>query len=179
MNPFKVPLEKLIVTVKLIKPQLIDAIGVEALHFIDNNFKRQGFAGETFIPWDKRKKNDKVQRKILVLTGTLRRSFVKTDSENFTTISSDVPYAQVHNEGGIINRPSRGAILNYTGINGKLRLAKTQTEYQQRRITAQRTGTIAAGTIKMPQRQMIGKSPVLTQRCQKVLVTRIKDQLLS
>ena len=177
-DPFQLPLRQIAATIQSIRPQLIDAIGVEALHFIDDNFRMGGFQGATFKPWLPTKKpNYPRPHKTLILTATLRRSFIKTDGPDAVTISTDLPYAQIHNDGGVINIPSRGAILNYRGVNGKLKLSKTQNEGQQRRITAQRRGTIGAHTIHMPQRQMIGNSPILTKRCETVIVRKVTAAL--
>ena len=176
MNPFEKPLQQLELTIRQIKPELIDGIGVEALRFIDDNFRMGGFQGDTFKPWVPAKKpNYPRPHKTLILTATLRRSFIKTDGPDSVTIHNDLPYAQIHNDGGVINIPSRGAILNYTGPNGKLKLAKTQTQAQQRRTTAQRRGTVPAHGINMPQRQMIGDSPVLTKRCQTMIIRKATD----
>ncbi len=69
------------------------------------------------------------------------------------------------------NRPSRQVILNYNRAkSGSLKLAKVQTENQQRRVREIRRGTIGDHTIHMPQRQMIGPSPVLERRCETVII---------
>jgi phage gpG-like protein len=177
-NPFQVPLQKLELAIQRVKPQLIDAMGVEALKFIDDNFAKQGFQGETFEPWPKLKKQPKgAKRKILVDTATLRRSPKQTNSTDHTTISTDVPYAQVHNEGGDINHASRGAILNYTRKGGKLRLGKVQTESQQRKIKEIRRATIGAHITKMPKRQFMGPSPVLNRACERAIIDILKPVL--
>ena len=71
-----------------------------AKHF-DNSFVNEGFTYNSLMKWRERKKS--YPHKILQKTGRLRRS-IKT--KVFTTksyyevrFSSDVPYADVHNEG--------------------------------------------------------------------------------
>ena len=171
-NPLQLPLFKLGRMVVRLKPQLIDAMGVEALHFIDDNFKMQGFQGATFQEWPLRVAKQKgPKRAILIQTGTLRRSFRQQNGAQGTTISTDVPYAQVHNDGGTIHMPSRGTILNFAGKKGgKLRLAKVRTEAQQRSIKEIRRANVPAYDIKMPQRRFIGNSPVLNNRIQTEIV---------
>ena len=166
-------------TIVSVKPQLIDAIGIEATGFIDDNFAMQGFQGDTFQPWAKRKKKDKGRsRKILVDTGTLRRSFRQTNHSDHTTISTDVVYAQIHNEGGTITHRSRDVILSYRNAEGgKLRLAKTTTQSQQRQVTQLRRATIAEHTTTMPKRQFMGDSPVLQKRCEKAILKILKVTL--
>lgn len=179
MNPLQQPLMQIMRTIVTLKPVLIDAIGIEATGFIDDNFANQGFQGETFKPWKKRAKADKGKsRKILVETGALRRSFRQTNHADYTVISTDMPYAQIHNEGGEIRHKSRSVILSYaTAEGGKLRLAKTQTQAQQRQISAIRRGTIGDHTTNMPQRQFLGDSPVLQKSCEKAVLKILKTAL--
>lgn len=160
---------------------MIDAIGVEAVKFIDDNFAKQGFQGSTFQPWPKRLKKDKGKtRKILVDTAALRRSFKQTNHSTHTVISTDIEYARVHNEGGVITQPQRSYNLSYRHAKGgKLRLTKTSTENQQRRVKEQRTGSIYAHSYKMKKRQFIGESPVLSRACEKAVLKIIIARLPS
>ena len=177
-DPFKIPFQQLEAAIKALRPQLIHALGVEALKFIDDNFSKQGFQGVTFVPWPGRKKKEKGPlRKIMVKTGTGRRSFTQLDDVSSTTISSDSPYLKIHNEGGDINIPARNSIMNFKGKPGSLKLAKVQNEGQQRRVKQIRRATIGGYTIHMPQRQMIGPSPVLTKAAQKALIKLLKDHI--
>ena len=169
---------------------------MEAVHFIDDNFKMQGYQGAAFIPWPKRKKKDKLgfgirkgevvitgERKILVQTGNLRRSFKQTNSEDHTTISTDIPYARIHNEGGDIRHPYREVVLSYRGKTGALKLTKTNTETQQRKVTALRRSSIYNHITHMPQRQFMpitqSDTPVLTRRCESVIIRKLTTALKS
>lgn len=179
-DPFKIPFEKLIATIQRVQPRLVHALGAEALAFIDDNFSRQAFQGTVNITWAQRKKKEKgALRKILVKTGTLRRSFRAEDGINYTTITTDVPWAKIHNEGGEIQHPGGQRILNFdrTPKNGRWRFGKVQTETQQRRIKQIRRATVAGYTIHMPERRFIGNSPVLTKRCRKALTTLIQEEI--
>lgn len=172
-NPLEQPLMQIYRTIVSSKPEIIDGIGTEALKFIDDNFAKGGFQGATFVPWEKRKKREKgASRKILVQTAALRRSPKKIDYPNHTTISTDIPYAQIHNEGGTINMPSRSVILSYRGAKGgKLKLARRGTGTQQRRAT------VGAHVIRMSKRQFIGPSPVLDRACEKVILKIISSKI--
>jgi phage gpG-like protein len=177
-DPLQLPLMQLARMVVGLKPVLIDAIGTEALHFIDDNFRLQAWQGATTVPWPKRRSKDKgAARALLVQTGTLRRSINKTDSADHTTIHTDVPYARIHNEGGDVRHPYRTVILSYKGKPGALKLAKTNTESQQRRVTTIRRSSIYNHVTKMPQRQFIGDSPILTQRCEHAIIQILKAHL--
>lgn len=69
--------------------------GEISLRFIDNNFRAQGWHGQTFQPWQP------IRRKgtILVKTGTLRRGNYFTTSPGVTRVRNDVKYAAAHNNG--------------------------------------------------------------------------------
>ncbi len=179
MNPLEKSLFQIYRAIVQAKPAIIDAMGAAALEFIDDNFAKQGFQGDTFQPWPRLKKRPKGKaRKILVDTATLRRSMKQTNHSDHVTISTDVPYAQAHNEGMDIRHPSRSIILSYRGAKGgKLRLAKTRTEAQQRRTKEIRRATVPEHTVRMPQRRFMGPSPVLSNMCEKavlqVIIARI------
>lgn len=150
-----------------LKPQIIDALGIEALHFIDDNFEDSAWHGEVTEDWPKRKKEPKgLQRKLLVDTAALRTGFAQENTGDASIITNDLPYAKIHNEGGTINMPSRAVILNYTGEKGgKLKLASVKNEEHQRKITEIRRGTRGEHKIEIPSRRFIDDSPVLDKRC--------------
>lgn len=80
-------------------------MGQLAVREFVGSFRRQAFidgAGVTKA-WPKRKKADKKGRSILVKSGRLRRSIrVVSQESDSVTVGTDVPYAQLHNEGGIL-----------------------------------------------------------------------------
>lgn len=84
---------------KIIKNILRD-IQVELTDEFDQNFERQAFFSE---PWQRRKSpiRDK-GRAILTDTGQLRRSIKSKTTENSVIFYTDLPYAEIHNEGGEI-----------------------------------------------------------------------------
>jgi phage gpG-like protein len=156
-NPLQVPLQKLEATIQAIRPQLVHALGAEGLKFVDDNFRLQGYQGRTFIPWRIQKRPDKPRpHKVLILTATLRRSFIQTDSADSSRISTDIPYARVHNEG------SSG-----TAAYSRSRLGTfgPSRPYNQ----------------NIPQRQFLPitatDSPILTQRCEAVIIKKITAAL--
>jgi phage gpG-like protein len=66
-------------------------------HFLDN-FKKESFDGQA---WQKRKNQDE-GRNLLVKSGALRKSIrVASATWQKIVIASDVPYAQIHNEGAV------------------------------------------------------------------------------
>lgn len=100
--------------------RLPNLIGNTAVNFYKDSWQREGYIDNTISSWPRRKQNKGKARRILVKTGRLRRSVRYRSGRNVVTIYTDVPYAQVHNEGGRVaavqqvkahtRRSKRGAI---------------------------------------------------------------------
>lgn len=81
----------------------VNEMGVEAKKFFTTSFRNQGFTDVVLERWQQRKRQDrgnKSVRAILVKTGNLRKS-IRVINKNYksVTLGSDLPYAEVHNEG--------------------------------------------------------------------------------
>lgn len=129
-------------------------VGNEAVNFVLDNFRLQGFQGSTFEPWAKRKrgwkKDNRRNRNVLVDKGRLRRSWRVTRATlDSITIGSDVPYAKAHNEGLRI-----GQIQTVKGFTRK---SGASVKAHTRRVDQ-----------NIPRRRMIGKSPYLDARLKRV-----------
>jgi phage gpG-like protein len=79
-------------------------VGNVAVNFTLDNFRRQGFLGNTLERWPARKqgwrKDKRPNRSLLINTGRLRRSIrILRVSPSAVVIGSDVKYAKAHNEG--------------------------------------------------------------------------------
>lgn len=79
-------------------------IGNEAKNFFVNSWRLQGFEDRSVQKWTPRKKQDnkRAGRAILVDSGDLRRSIIRepvNKTQLSVKISTDLPYAKVHNEG--------------------------------------------------------------------------------
>ncbi len=106
-NPLKIPLERLEATVQSIKPRLIDAIGVEGLKFIDDNFSRQGFQGVTFHPWPIQQNPNKPRpHKVLILTANAPAAALPGTNATALMPQPFLPIrlmrCKIHNDGGDI-----------------------------------------------------------------------------
>lgn len=99
-------------------------MGVEAKNFFVQSFRNQGFTDRRLERWQRRRNNSDPGRAILVKSGNLRRSIrVLASSINEVTIGSDLPYAQIHNEGGRMRRgmmPRRQFIGESYQLNRRL-----------------------------------------------------------
>ena len=119
---------KLIKQKQMIETELrnfVTVISVEAKNHFTKSFADQGFTDKGLVKWQPRKSRSRDDgRAILVKTGNLRRSIrVISRSINEVVIGSDLPYAQVHNEGGRTRRgrmPKRQFIGESAVLNRKI-----------------------------------------------------------
>ena len=132
--------------------------GVEAVNHFKASFKNEGFTNDSLVKWKARKKKDE-GRAILTKTGRLRRGIkVMRKTENSVTVGvdlSEVPYAQVHNEGfnGTV------AVRAHVRRNTRNNVYSATTK----KLAATGINMMAAGSRKMniPKRQFIGDSKQL------------------
>jgi phage gpG-like protein len=163
--------KKLIADWETVKKTLPIEVGDEAVSHFQSNFPEQGFDGQRWKP----RKNDKTPgRAILTKSGRLKRS-IRRKLATFAkiVISTDVPYAKIHNEGGTINHPGGSKTLSFVSKGKSKRFGKTSTEKQRSRITLQSKSTTAAYQIKMPKRQFMGDSKKLNEKVLKVITNRV------
>lgn len=97
-------LKEIIGKYQSLKRKLPRIVGQVAVNFTKDNFRRQGFLdGGRVNKWKKRRDTgDKKSRSILVQSAKLKRSIrIVRSTQDEVLIGSDVPYAQIHNEGGV------------------------------------------------------------------------------
>lgn len=78
-------------------------IGNTAANFYKDSWNREGYIDQGIARWPKRKHTNGKPRRTLVKTGRLRRSIRYRTSGTRIMIFTDVPYAEVHNEGGHVS----------------------------------------------------------------------------
>jgi phage gpG-like protein len=81
--------------------RLPDLVGNTALNFYKSSWDKEGYVQSRFSKWKPRKVADR-RRRLLVKSGRLRRSLRYRTMSRAVAIFTDVPYAQVHNEGGTV-----------------------------------------------------------------------------
>lgn len=137
-------------------------IGTEAVNFYKDSFTRQAFIDHNVEKWAKRK-NDKPSKRgsraILVQSGALRRSLRFKVSGNRILVFTNIPYAQIHNEGGDV-----------TGV-------RSVGSYQRKKPKGGKT-TVKAHTrtvnYKMPQRKFMDvPNKAISQFLEKRIVMHI------
>lgn len=150
-------------------------VGNEVINFTLENFEKQGWQGNSFEPWEKRKnpttwgKKDDTGRALLVKTGKLKRSIrilaIDQDKVSIGVGGADVPYAKAHNEG------FKGTVIQ--NVSEHIRRDKNLKNIK---VSAFKR------TIKqnIPKRKFIGSaedSSVLNDRIKKVCIDEIKNAM--
>ncbi len=156
-------------------------IGKKAERFFFDSFQKHGWTDTSFEAWQARKRNvwrkkggGKVTNALMVKSGTLKAA-VGTSLQPGPTMNSikfkvALPYAKIHNDGGIINKAAGGGTLHYRGKDGKLRLTKITTEEGQRKVTQVRHYTYGKHVIQMPRRRFMGNSQVLIKELREMII---------
>ena len=153
-------------------------VGAVVLENVDDNFRSQSFDGDK---WPERAKppargkgrkggaGEDNGRAILMMSGRLRRSFRMTSTGLVITVATDVPYAEVHNEGGQVTqtvtvtkkmRRFFWAMFKNTGDDKWKFMALSKSATIQRKFT-------------MPKRQFIGENPTLDRNITFLLETEL------
>ena len=134
-----------------------------AVNFSKERFRDQAWLDETKQSWKPRKRRraggKKRSQTLLVNTGRLKRSIRKISADtNAIIIGTDVPYAQIHNEGGTINET----------VTVKTHRRRAHTRKRDKRVETVKEHTVNSHTRKMntkiPERPFIGNSATLKKR---------------
>ena len=144
-----------------------------ALEHFQNALIQKQWNGVPYQPY-KNKRQEPSRGSLMYRTGnlfrTLRIIYVSEGSIRLSAGSSRVPYAKIHNEGGIINHAARTSIVTHREYKtGKFK-GRTLFARNNEKATYSQRSTIPAYSVHMPQRQFMGKSPALL----KDIKTRIK-----
>lgn len=98
--------ESLVKFEHLLKNRLPEKVEVLLEKSIHDSFEQEKYKDTHASPWAKRKKPVVPDKKILIGKGTMRRSIEVSRSANEIKASTDVVYAQRHNE-GLVKMPQR------------------------------------------------------------------------
>lgn len=142
-------------------------IGTEAVNFSKKRFREQSWVDHGSDPWKKRKPGAvrNKGRGLLVDSGKLRNSIRITKSgRNFVTIGSSVPYAEIHNKGGVINIPVTDRMRKW----GWAMFAKTNDSKFKGLALTKKTML----HVRMPKRKFMGQSAVLRQKTKRMMIAR-------
>ncbi len=161
--------------VEEVKRILPDIVGTEVVNSAQDNFRTESFFGEKW-PARKDKKN---KRKLLVKTGALQRSpRIIQSMPGLVSVGSDVPYAEVHNEGGVINRSARSE----TFIRNRYKTGKKGEMFGgmgafRKGTTAGKGQTYKAYSYSMPMRKFLGNHPKLKRHLEDTIKEVVLEKL--
>ena len=153
-------------------PRLPRMAGVVAVNFSKERFRSQNWLDNSTEPWQSRKRKIKGKRGTLIKSGRLKRSIrLVRVTPNSATIGSDVPYAQIHNEGGRVNVTQ--SVTTHT--------RKAHSRRRNGRKETVKEHTVKAHSRKvnfiMPRRQFMGTSAVLNKKIERTLTAEIMRAL--
>ena len=182
-NSFNQISGNLAVKVRRMKADLPDAIGLMAKQHFQSNFTRQGFDDSK---WKEVKRHttgkgvDKTRAILSGRTGRLKKSIhVDKATWNKVVIATDrLAYAQIHNEGGTINKKESTKVLHFRSVEMDYN-KKTKTHGQGTKFSSAKRAhysqkvSIGAHEIVIPKRQFMGDSPVLIARINKLITNTI------
>lgn len=145
---------------------------IEAVNFSKERFVRKNWVDKGVEAWKARKPSPEwhsdEQKKaasrgsLMVKSGRLKRSIRKTAvTRNSVTIGTDVPYAEAHNEGAVINQS-----INIKSHTRTRKGRESRVEAHKRRRM-----------IKLPKRQFIGESAILLRRIERFVQREITEIL--
>jgi phage gpG-like protein len=145
---------------------------IEAVNFSKERFVRKNWVDRSVTAWKARKpspewhseeqKKAAARGSLMVKSGRLKRSIRKIKvTRNSVTIGTDVPYAEAHNEGAVIN----------TSVNVKKHSRKRKG--REETVKAHRRKR----KITLPERRFIGESAILMRRIERLVQKEINDIL--
>jgi len=154
------------------RAQLPNILAEKATAYFKQRFTTKEWDG---VPWPATKR--KVKRgSLMVRSSNLVNSIQpKTVTAELIVISagnSKVAYAQIHNEGGTIQRHARSELF----VRNRITKGKRKGKFKKG-TTAGRGYTFGASTATMPKRQFMGHSPVLNQHLINAIQTAFNQVL--
>lgn len=141
------------------------SVAILAADLFDRNFENQSFFGQAWTP-SKYVQKTRGGGKLLIKKGRLRRSIkYKVNGQNIF-FTSNVPYAEIHNEGGTIKHPGGTAYFKKKGQTIWVKNTKAAGKNYPR---------TRPHDIPIPQRQFIGEHAQLTVEIEKELDEMFKN----
>ena len=148
----------------------------DALNFFLDSFNRQGWLGDSFQPWQRRKVNKgrSKGRAILIDSARLKRGErIVSITNGVIIIGNSTPYAKAHNDGfrGIVNVSAHSRNKYKKEKLGSGKFTKAGKERMKTVQRVEKAGQVVAHTrrLNMPRRQFMGSSPYLTKLLQRRL----------
>ncbi len=152
---------------KAILKQLPHNVSQQALSHFKGSFRKQGFTDYSFIAWPKRR--DDLSHKILMQSNNLMNDLkVRAETINHIVIATELPYADIHNNGGKFSIPITQKMRNFFWAMFK---STGKESWKWMALTKKKRFPI-----RIPQRQFIGNSAELNKNIDnKIMETIIKQ----
>jgi phage gpG-like protein len=162
-----------------IPPQM----GTIAVNFFKTRFLAQAWTDEAASPWPARKPNKKNNgRGILIKSGRLRNSpRIMNVTSGSVTVGTDVPYAEVHNEGfqGSVNvkKHTRNRFTKSAVYSTEIFNVRTHNGRRSTIKSISGSSEVKAHTryMNMPQRKFIGDSKLLRHKLEQLIEKKLQE----
>jgi len=157
-----------------------------AVNFSKERFREQAWLDSTKTKWkpraQRRKGGAKKSQTLLVDKGRLKRSIRKIHAdENSIIIGTDVPYAQIQNDGGTIEKTVTVKSFNKKSFNKKAYSRERKGRKESVRSHNVKAHSIKSHSRKMnvtiPSRRFIGNSYTLQRRIYLLIASRFAKAL--
>ncbi|CAL2079082.1 Phage virion morphogenesis family protein [Tenacibaculum dicentrarchi] len=147
---------------KFFLSKMTSEAGVIAVNFSKDRFRQKNWVDTSQEKWTPRKR--KRAGSILVKSSRLKRSIRKiSEGKYYVLIGTDVPYAQIHNEGGTIKATAR--------VRAHSRTRKGRNQPIKVKAHTRQMNT------KIPKRQFLGESAVLALRLENHMYDKVTDEI--
>lgn len=149
---------------------IVQDVAVLAADSFDRNFETQSFFGEKWKPSKYVERENAKRGKsrfTLQKTGKLRKSIRYGTAGNMIRFYSNMPYAEIHNTGGVINHPG-GTAYFYDKEKKQPVWVNNRTAYGKNYPRTK------PHDIKIPQRQFIGNHKLL----EKMIEEHIENEIM-
>lgn len=175
--------DKVLEKMKSTKSKLLTTLEVQATDHFTGSWKKKGWVDIGLEQWKevqrrqpgtkayKAAKKAARTRAILVQSGRLRRSFyTRIKRMDIIQIANSAPYAQVHNEGGVINKAGFRGLMYYREVATNLQTRRTIKRFaslkgkKATKATHAMEINVKAHSINLPQRQFMGHSRQLEKQ---------------
>jgi phage gpG-like protein len=138
-----------------------------------NNFFNQSFDN---IPWALAKKK-KAERKTLLrqsgrLFGSLTQKLISPNRVIISAGSSQIPYARIHNEGGVIDRQPRSE----TFLRTRETKGRIKGRFKKGTISNQQGFTFSPYKITIPKRQYMGVTNALKTQIRNNIMAKLNEK---
>ncbi|MCD8440857.1 phage virion morphogenesis protein [Tenacibaculum finnmarkense] len=151
---------------KLFLSKMTSEAGVIAVKFSKDRFRQsqKNWVDTSQEKWTPRKRKRAGSLLVGPGSGRLKKSIRKiSEGKYYVLIGTDVPYAQIHNEGGTIKTTARVRAHSRTR-KGRSQLIKVKAHTRQMNT-------------KIPKRQFLGESAVLARRLENHMYDKVTDEI--